>query len=746
MKIFKYVTVLLFAFQHTMTYSQNTVVDTAKTKVVSLDDIVISANKVEETKRNVAQQVQTISAKEIQISQSQSTADLISNTGTVFVQKSQMGGGSPVLRGFEANHILLVIDGVRMNNLIYRSGHLQDIMKTDNNSLDRVEILFGPSSTIYGSDALGGVIHLYTKKPLFAAEVNNPNIKLNAFSRYGSVNKEMTGHIDFNYGSAKFASITSFTYSKFDDLKGGKNQNPFYSKSFGERPFYVERINGKDSLVKNQDRYLQVQSGFSQYDLLQKFAFKQGDHVVHGLNIQFSNSTDVPRYDRLTDPEGTGLKSAEWYYGPQKRLMAAYDFTLNNNGLFFQNIHFGLNGQQIEESRHTRSFGSDFINHRIEKVNVIGANLDFRKTMLNHSLRLGADIQLNDLTSTASRENIVTGSIGKLSTRFPDGDNTMNNYAAYISHTWIINENITLTDGIRAGYSTLYSTLKDSTTLPDPLPAVLPYTSIEQNTPVYSGSIGVIHSPTEDLKLALIVATGFRVPNLDDVTKLFDPSPGTVIVPNNKLEPEKTVNYELSVTNIIHNNSQWENTVYYTQLSDAITIADFKYNGADSILYDGQLSRVTASQNKEKAYIYGFSSNFKSQLNKHLSLGVSLSYTYGRIKTDSSDYPLGHIPPFMMQMRLNYNNAGFDSGININYNGWKRPSDYNLGGEDNEQYATPDGMPAWITAKVHFGYKVCKLISIQAGIDNIFDTQYRTFASGINAPGRNVYATLRFHY
>ncbi|NJN34367.1 MAG: TonB-dependent receptor plug domain-containing protein [Saprospiraceae bacterium] len=74
------------------------------------------------------------------------------------------------MRGFEASRVLLVVDGVRMNNLIYRSGHLQNAITVDQNMLDRVEVLFGTASTVYGSDALGGVVHFFTKKPLLNAQ------------------------------------------------------------------------------------------------------------------------------------------------------------------------------------------------------------------------------------------------------------------------------------------------------------------------------------------------------------------------------------------------------------------------------------------------------------------------------------------------------------------------------------------------------------------------------------------------
>ncbi len=737
MKHKNYVLIMLLVIISNNVFAQN---EADTTKVINLDEVIISVNKIEESRKSVAQQVEVIDAKQIENSQAQSAADLISNTGTIMVQKSQSGGGSPIIRGFEASRILLVVDGVRMNNIIYRAGHLQNIITMDNQILDRAEILFGPSSTIYGSDALGGVIHFYTKSPSFANYNQKQKVKANAFARYGSVNSEMTGHVNFNIGSEKFASLTSFTYSDFDDLLGGKNQNPFYASAYGERPYYAERINGKDSIIKNSDRYLQVQSGYSQYDLLQKFAYKQNDHTTHGLNIQYSNSTDVPRYDRLTDPAGSGLKYAEWYYGPQARFLGAYDLKIKNDNSFFQDIHAGLNYQSIEESRHTRRFGNDQLQHRTENVNVIGADVDLRRMIGRHTIRVGLDAQYNTLKSTANVENIVNGNSEPLDTRYPDGDNTMSNAAIYWSHTLSITDKITLTDGLRLGFSSLHSTFKDTTFFR------LPYDKADQSYPVYSGSMGIINTPTDDVKLSALLSTGFRAPNVDDLSKVFESGDGAVIVPNEDLKPEKTINTELGITKIFNGKTSWDNSIYFTRFVDAIVTDAYTLNGKDSVIYDGTLSQVLANQNKEKAYIYGFSSTIKSQISDNLMFNFGMNYTYGRIKTDSSDYPLDHIPPFMAHVQLTYTNNNFSSDFFINYNSWKRLKDYNMGGEDNEQYATAEGMPAWFTANFRVAYKLNKYLTLNAGVDNMFDTQYRVFASGINGPGRNIYAGLRFHY
>jgi hemoglobin/transferrin/lactoferrin receptor protein len=709
-------------------------------KQIGIDEFIISANKIKENRKVVAQQVQMLDRKQIADAHAQNSADLLANTMGIFVQKSQMGGGSPVLRGFEANKVLMVVDGVRMNNIIYRGGHLQNIITVDNAMLDRVEVLYGPSSTVYGSDALGGVIHFYTKQPVFSTDTVKVKTG-NAYVRYGSVNNEMTGHADFSIGGRKLSSLTSLTYSSFGDMMGGKSQNPFYDGNYGERPYYVDRINGKDSLVANSDKYKQVQSGYSQYDIMQKIAYRQNEHVLHSLNLQYSTSSDIPRYDRLTDPgaSGKGLRYAQWYYGPQQRAMLAYNVNADDEASFFQHRHVGVNYQEIEESRHNRSFGSSKLAHRVENVAVFGINMDAQRQVGKHTIRVGLEQQSNMLTSRASQENITTGVSVPLDTRYPDGGSTMDNVAAYGSHTWRISDKWTLNDGLRLGYTSLSSSFKDTSFFH------LPYTEAKQNNFVYSGSAGIINTPTEKWKLSLILSTGFRVPNVDDLAKVFESAAGTLIVPNNKLAPEKTINTELGVTKVLGTKAVWENAIYYTRYYDAIVTSPFTFNGQDSLMYDGKMSRVFANQNAGKAYIYGLWSSIRAQITDQLQLSGGITYTYGRVVTDSVQ-PLDHIPPVQLRLQAIYTKNKLRADFFINYQGAKKLANYYLNGEDNEQYATADGMPAWMTANLRVSYKVQKNIQLQAGIDNILDTQYRVFASGINAAGRNIFGTVRFGF
>ena len=248
----------------------------------------------------------------------------LGNSGTLAVQKSQQGGGSPIIRGFESSRILLLVDGVRMNNLIYRAGHLQNIVTVDKNMLENVDVLFGPSSTIYGSDALGGAIYLQTKNAKLLSDTENKKFSGTALTSYSSVNQGKSGHLDFNFAGQKWASLTSFSYNDYGDLKMGKHKNG-RNDFFGERPFYVVTNDGVDTKVANDDKYVQKFSGYTQYDFMQKIVFQQNSSTQHSLNLQYSTTSDIPRYDRLTDLGSNGkFKSAVWNYGPQKRLLSAY--------------------------------------------------------------------------------------------------------------------------------------------------------------------------------------------------------------------------------------------------------------------------------------------------------------------------------------------------------------------------------------------------------------------------------------
>jgi hemoglobin/transferrin/lactoferrin receptor protein len=709
-----------------------------KSKEHSFNEIVISASRFEEKRKDVAQKIQVIKASELQFQNQSSTADVMANSGNVFVQKSQLGGGSPIIRGFETNKVLLVIDGVRLNNAIYRGGHLQNIITLDNSIMDRAEIVFGPGSVVYGSDAIGGVMSFTTKKPIFSTN-DKFLVKSNAYARYFSAANGYATHANVSIGTRKFASLTSFTYTKFDDLRQGSVRNPFVG-NFGARTWYVARINGIDSMVVNADTNKQVGSAYSQYDVLQKFSFKQNDFVSHHLNFQLSNSGNIDRYDRLSQLSGGNPRFAEWYYGPQFRLMGTYTLNLTNKNVFYDNARIVLGYQSIEESRIDRRFKKNSLNHRIENLNILTLNADFSRKIGSHEFRYGIDAFYNKVNSTAFVKDIVTLETTALNTRYPDGGSTMNSVAGYLTHTWEINEKLILNDGIRVTNIDLFAKFEDKTFFP------FPFNDINQNNTAINGNIGLIFMPTNKWRFTITGSTGFRAPNVDDLTKVFESVPGTVVVPNPNLKPEYSYNGEFGLSYELAPDLYIGGNAYYTLLTNALTLQTGAFDGADSIPFDGQLSQVRTTTNAGQAYVYGFEGMISGKLGEYFNLVGTVNYTKGRIKTDSIPYPLDHIPPVFGKVSLAYNLNKLKAEFIVNYSGWKRVGDYNMIGEDNFAFATPQGMPSWYTLNLRLNYVVNKNLSFQIACENILDHNYRNFSSNISAPGRNFIFTLRGNF
>ncbi len=519
----------------------------------------------------------------------------------------------------------------------------------------------------------------------------------------------------------------------------GKKQNhnnPF----FGERNFYVETSNGIDLLIVNEDKYLQKFTGFKQYDFMQKFALKQSNGNLHNLNFQFSTSTNIPRYDRLTDPDGSGLRNAEWYYGPQKRLLGIYNFS-KNKFILNSDLSLDFSYQNLEESRHNRRFGNYNLQNRKEKVSMFAINAILKRTFTKSKLVYGLESFYDNLNSSAYSNNINTGEITTIDSRYPNGKNNMFRNDLFATYNETISKSTNWNFGIRIGHTTLKSSISDNSFFE------LPFTSITQKNYTYSGNIGLIHNPCDEVSLIANISSGFRVPNIDDLAKIFESSAENIIVPNENLNPEKTITSDFGFR-ITSKNKRFEleTNYYYTHLFDAIITDNFTFNGSNEIFYNGATSVVLANQNKRKAFVTGFSTALKMYVIDNLLFTANYNYTLGRIVENGSHSPLDHIAPFFGKIGLNFTKNKYAVEVYMLYNGKKDIKDYLLNGEDNEQYAPIDGIPAWETYNAKASLTLFKQVTFFAGIENILDIQYRTFASGMNSPGRNIYGGLKFDY
>ncbi len=707
-----------------------------KKKIFAFEEFVVSANRWEQNKDEVPNKITTVLKPAIEFQNPQTAADLIGISDEVFVQKSQLGGGSPMIRGFATNRILIVVDGVRMNNAIYREGNIQNVISLDPSSVESTEIIFGPGATVYGSDAIGGVVDFHTKKALLSTG-DKTYFKVDALTRFSSADKEKTFHLDFNAGTRKAAFLTSISYSKFDDLKMGSRKNPDYL-----RPEYVKRINGKDSIVVNPDPRVQIYSGYNQINTMNKLRFKLSPGIDLVLANHFSRLSDAPRYDRLIQYKSPGkLKYGDWYYGPQKWMMNNIQLTVDTKTLIFDEFRVIASQQSYQESRHDRSFGKTSINEQTEKVSVLSLNLDFDRNF-NSDRELvyyGFEFVNNGIRSVAQTRDIVTGEITPAGSRYPNGDNRYNSYSLYSGYKNNLSEKLTLNTGIRYNHVSLNSTIADNSFYS------FPFTEINISNGALTGAAGIVFRANEKFHLSLNASTGFRAPNLDDAGKVFDSAPGVVVVPNPGLKPEYAYNLDLSFTKDFGEIIHTELSGFYTWLTNAMIRHDFLFNGNDSIVYLGELSKVEAVTNAGSAHVYGFQLNMQVNISKNIYLRSALNIMEGH---ENNGDPLRHATPVFGSTHLLYESGKFKADLYSVYNGSKKfekmaPSEiekaylYSIDKNGNPW------SPGWQTLNFKVSYEIKNRFFINTGIENILDCRYRPYSSGIVSPGRNFIISLR---
>jgi hemoglobin/transferrin/lactoferrin receptor protein len=506
----------------------------------TLETTVISASRWNQNAADVPGKVRQLESEWLDLRNPSTTADWLGSSGEVFVQKSQLGGGSPMIRGFSANRLLYSIDGVRMNTAIFRSGNLQQVISIDPFSLQNTEVLFGPGAVMYGSDAIGGVMVFETLKP----DHENQQLKGNLVTRFSTAYSEETIHGDFSYGKGKWAFVSSATYFDFGDLVMGENkgQDSYLRTSF------VKRINGQDQEVANPNPRKQLGSAYSQLNLMQKISFKASKNSTIDYAFHYSSTGNVPRYDRLIEKKDGNLRFARWDYGPQRWTLHQLNWNVNSNSRWFDQAKITGASQFFEESRIDRRVGSASQFNRIEKVNAYSLNADFFKTLFqSHFLNYGVEAILNTVESKGQTLNILTNQQTAASSRYPDA--TWTSWAVYGNYAVPLSNKLKMQSALRYNLNGIDADFRNNLEF-FPLP-VLQFNDRYQSL---TGNLGLVYQANPSFSISPQVATGFRAPNVDDMGKIFDSQPGTVLVPNQELRSEYAYNAEVNLNKIL-----WEN-------------------------------------------------------------------------------------------------------------------------------------------------------------------------------------------
>lgn len=549
-----------------------------------LDEVIITAQRKAQKELLIPYSTQSVSRSYLDNYQPRTTPEALTGINGVFVQKTNHGGGSPFLRGLTGNQTLLLIDGIRVNNSTFRYGPNQYLNTIDPFTISKMEVAKGTGSVQYGSDAIGGVLQIFTKGPEFASGKSRWSGR--GVAKYMTGDMEKTVRGEASYSSKKVATFVGVTYRNFGDLIGGDTT-------------------GKQS-----------PSGYKElaFDVKSKFLLKENVQLT--LAHQFLKQTDVPVYHKVV-LENFAIN----HFDPQQRMLNYAKLNIRNNSAWINSVEIITSWQQTIEGRNSLKNGSNILRKERDEINTVGFTTDISSNFSRvWTANSGIELYRDKVNST--REDINSTSEARTTLRglYPN-NSTYGNYSLYSLHHLDYNKWIIET-GIR--YNTFAISLTDTT---------LGKVRINPSSFVYNASL--LYKLTTQQSIYTTFNTGYRAPNLDDMGTL-----GIVDfryeVPTANLAPERSLNFEVGYK---LRSSKFSATLsgYYMHLNNLITrvkVANDVINGYP----------VYKKENVEEGYIKGFETEVGYQPATRLNIKGNLSYTYGQSLTKNE--PMRRIPPF----------------------------------------------------------------------------------------------------
>lgn len=711
---------------------------------ISLYEVVVAANRWCQERESVPYKASRATFEEWNRYNPQTTADLLGLGGEVFVQKSQYGGGSPMIRGFSTNRLLYSIDGVRMNSAIFRSGNLQNVISLDPFALSSSEVLFGPGAVSYGSDAVGGTMVFKTLQPRLSV-TDAPVAYGSATLRTATASGEFTAHLHAGVGWRHFAFLTSFTTSSFGDLKQGTAGPKDYIK-----PYIVVSEYGIDGVVNdrvllNDDERLQTPSGYTQYNFMQKLRYAPSVDWNLEYAFHFSTTSEYSRYDRHLRLRNGLPRYAEWNYGPQKWIMNHLLVEHRGQNALYDTMRVNVALQRFEESRISRDFGKPMREVQSEKVDAWSANVDFLKTPFSSfSLAYGFEYVLNEVFSNSVAIDIVTREKQTMPSRYPRA--SWHSAGLFAQARWDILPRLQVAAGVRYNYYFINADFSS-------VGYDIPFAAQQNNrSSSISANVGVNWRPRSGWLLRANYARGFRAPNVDDLGKLFDNVDGCVTVPNPLLEPEYVDNVEIGVAKHFGSYLKFDLSAYYSVLDNAIVRRDYLFNGLPTMEYGGDMCRVQALQNAAVARVWGVQLALNSRFARSFYAMARLSWQRGFEELDNGDTsPSRHVAPLFGRVAVGYDNGRLTIETFVQFQAECRAEDMPEEEKDKKEIYALDAAgnaysPAWATINMRVGYKALPNLCFNATLENVADLRYRPYSCGISAPGRNFTVSMTYDF
>ncbi|MFQ5640013.1 MAG: TonB-dependent receptor domain-containing protein [bacterium] len=684
--------------------------------VLEFEDVVVTATREEEMASEIPRMVSIVDAKTIREKSLSQTPELLRAATGVVVQKTNQGGGSPIIRGLKANKLLFLVDGIRMNNATYRGGNFQYLNTVDATFLERIEVVHGPNSVLYGSDALGGVINVLTQNPQLNRG-DGASFKSSVSATLSTADETQTTHATLMAANSKWGVLLHGVYKSFGDIRRGSRG--------GET--LMQRLQN-DSRTPRLLNKTQAPNGYNAYALNAKARIVLSEFQELTISAQMDRQIEVPRYDVVEV-----RKDSIRFFDPQERDLVYLRYTNTHGRTFFNSLTATLSLHRQLEVRKRQRFGSAMETTDRFRTLTPGVQLHFDKLIGRHHLSYGSEIYFDNVSTHSFKRNTRTGDISEKAPLFPDGSSFLN-FGFYMQDAFYLHPKWAVNIGGRFSAFRLEAPFSDRF-------SSVSFGALEQSSTSLTGSLGSQFHLTDAVSFITNVAQGFRTPNLDDVSKL-GPGKGSSFfdIPNPDAVPEKSVSVDGGLK--IHSSRYNANVVgFYNSLTDVLVRRPATFDGSRFIVEEGDTLHVFRKENAAKAFTTGFALDMQVRIGTNGLLFGNLSYTFGKNVTNAE--PLTGVPPFNGLLGLRWSRQRFWSEVNARF----AAEQTRLSLEDAEDLRIPEGgTPGWFTLNVRAGIHLFERLALKLALGNVLDRNYREHLSGFNAPGRNFQFGIKLGY
>jgi len=675
-----------------------------------VEHVVVAATGTKSSVFTVPQLATVVSGKEILDRAARTTAEALQEEVGILVQETNLGGGSPFLRGQTGNRVLVLVDGIRLNNSTFRFGPNQYLNTIDPFTIDRIEIVRGPSSVLYGSDALGGVIDVRTKRRMDFEK--GFDLDAAATTRFGSAAFEKTVRSDASANFGRFGLVGGVTFRNYDDLRSGAAKQPH---------------TGYDEL--DGDLRLQYRT-----DAGQEFAF----------TFQRVEQNRVPR-------TGAFENGDEFFFDPQRRSLYALEHKVDELPWGFGTWRTTISFHDQLEVRRRLEASAMRTRREEDRARTIGftSDVDHHPTQ-GLVLSAGVEAYHDEVTSDRVDTSTATGRSTAQRGAFPD-DTTYDTLGAYLQAEARVGE---IVRAFAANTGELPLTLIFGGRYSRNAVAAQPpdFARVDQAFGAVVGSVGAIYEITPAVRLVGSVSQGYRAPNLDDTVVLREePDLGLIDTPNPNLEPEEVVNYEGGVK-LAAGRFQGQALYFYSDYANLIERTT-EGTGFDDVNRNGiqDSGELTFAQRRNigAAVIEGVEATADVYLGAGLTLAAQFSWIQGASESDGE--PVRRIPPMLGRAGLRWNSSDRPLWVEL-FSRVASRQDRLAAGDRSDPRICPngpvdcDGTPGWHTFNVRGGWRPDEAVELNLALENLGDERYRIHGSGLDAPGINAIGTVTIRF